>query len=209
MLHEPTVFVVDDDAAMRESLRWLIQSVGLPVETYAAAEDFLAAYDPAWPGCLVLDVRMPGMSGLSLQEELVARQVDLPVIVLTGYAVVASAVRALKAGALDFIEKPFSDQLLIERIQQAIAYDRQARQVRAEREEAAGLLAQLSPREQQVADRLVAGKANKVIAAELGLSERTIEIHRAHVMKRLRVDSVAQLVHLVLRAEGGNQRRPE
>lgn len=198
MNSEPTVFVVDDDPAMRQSLRWLIESVHLAVETFASAQEFLAAYNPERPGCLVLDVRMPGMGGLDLQAELARRQIEIPIIVITGYAEVATAVRALKAGAIDFIEKPFSDQLLLDRIQQAIASDRQARERRAERAAVAARVAQLTPRERDVMQLVVAGSSNREIAAELGLSIKTVEVHRARVMEKMQVDSLAELVRLVL-----------
>jgi two-component system response regulator FixJ len=198
MSPEPTVFVVDDDPAMRDSLRWLLQSAGLAVEPYAAAEEFLSAYDPARPGCLVLDVRMPGMSGLKLQDVLAARRIQLPVIVITGYAEVPTAVRALKTGAIDFIEKPFSDELLLDRIRQAIAADRQTREAEARRAAAMERFVSLTPREREVMELVTTGKANKVIAAELNLSPKTVEVHRANVMKKMEVDSVAELVRVSL-----------
>jgi two-component system response regulator FixJ len=200
MLAEPIVFVVDDDTAMRESLSWLIQSVGLTVEAYPNAEEFLRSYDAERSGCLVLDVRMPGMGGLALQGELASRGIALPVIIITGYAEVPMAVRALKAGALDFIEKPFSDELLLDRVRHAIEIDRRERLLRADREDAAGRIARLTPRERQVMDLVVAGRSNKVIAITLGLSMKTVEVHRAQVMKRLRVESLAELIQLVMLA---------
>jgi len=202
---DPTVFVVDDDPAMRDSLRWLLQSVGLPVQTYAAAEEFLEHYDATWPGCLVLDVRMPGMSGLKLQDVLAARHIQLPVIVVTGYAEVPTAVRALKTGAIDFIEKPFSDELLLDRVRQAIEADRQTREAEARRAAAMERFTSLTPREREVMKLVTAGKANKVIAAELNLSPKTVEVHRANVMKKMEVDSVADLVRasLLLQTDQG------
>lgn len=200
MLAEPTVFIVDDDPAVRQSLQWLLQSVGLAVETYATAEEFLAYPDHTRPGCLVLDVRMPGMSGLHLQSELKARGVTLPIIVVTGYAEVQTAVRALKAGAIDFIEKPFSDQLLVDSVRRAIALDRQAHAAEAERAEITARLAVLTTREREVMERVTDGKLNKVIANELGIAEKTVEVHRAKMMRKLRVDSVAALIRLALMA---------
>ena len=202
MTSDPTVFVVDDDPAMRQSLRWLLQSVGLAVETYPTAEAFLATVDGARPGCLVLDVRMPGMSGLHLQEELKNRGIMLPIIVITGYAEVPTAVRALKAGAIDFIEKPFSDQLLVESVRHAIGLDQRARVTETERTEIAARLALLSAREREVMERVTDGKPNKVIAAELGIGEKTVEVHRANVMRKLSVNSVAALIRLVFLARG-------
>jgi FixJ family two-component response regulator len=191
-----TVFVVDDDPAIRESLRWLIESVGLNVRVFSTAQEFLEGYDPSTPGCLVLDIRMPGMSGLDLQNELATREIQVPIIIITGHAEVPVAVRALKAGAMDFIEKPFSDQLLLDRILRAIEVDAQSRRVRSEQAEVAARLGQLTPRERQVMDLVIAGKANKVIASELGLSPKTVEVHRAHVMKKMQVASLADLVRL-------------
>jgi two-component system response regulator FixJ len=193
-----TVFVLDDDASMRDSLRWLIQSVGLPVEAYSSAGDFLEKYDRERPGCLVLDVRMRGMSGLELQEELVRRGISVPVIVVTGHADVPMAVRAMKAGALDFLEKPFSDQALLDRIQRAIEIDREARRSRDERADVLARLAVLTRREREIVDLLVEGKANKEIAAELGLSTRTVEGHRAHIMDKVGATSFAELVRMTL-----------
>lgn len=191
-----TVFVVDDDPAIRESLRWLIESVGLNVKVFSTAQEFLEGYDPTTPGCLVLDIRMPGMSGLDLQNELATREIQVPIIIITGHAEVPVAVRALKAGAMDFIEKPFSDQLLLDRIRRAIEVDKQSRRVRSEQAEVATRLGQLTPREREVMDLVIAGKANKVIASELGLSPKTVEVHRAHVMKKMQVASLADLVRL-------------
>jgi FixJ family two-component response regulator len=197
---QPIVFVVDDDRAMRDSLRWLLESIGLSVRTYATATEFLDDHDPAQPGCLVLDVRMPGMSGLDLQTELAQRGAELPTIVVTGHAEVAMAVRAVKAGAIDFIEKPFSDQLLLDRVRQALEIDRQSREIRMRREEARRRLASLSAREREVLGLVAAGKANKEIAAALGLSPKTVEVHRAHVMAKMAVDSLAELIRVALLA---------
>jgi len=202
----PTVFVVDDDAAVRQSLVLLIRSMALPVAAFESAQDFLERGDPAHPGCLVLDIRMPGMSGLELQDELVRRDVSLPVIFITGHGDVAMAVRAMKSGAVDFIEKPFSDQVLLERINRALEEDRARRQVREERAEIGRRVETLSPREREVMERIVAGQANKVIAIELGLSERTIEIHRAKVMTKTGARSLAELVAMVTRLEAGGPR---
>jgi two-component system, LuxR family, response regulator FixJ len=197
---EAIVFVVDDDRAMRDSLRWLLESIGLTVRTYATAAEFLREHQPSQPGCLVLDVRMPGMSGLDLQAELVQRGAELPTIVVTGHAEVAMAVRAVKAGAIDFIEKPFSDQLLLDRVRQALEIDRQSREVRARREEARRRLASLSAREREVLELVAAGKANKEVAAALGLSPKTVEVHRAHVMSKMAVDSLAELIRVAILA---------
>src|SRR5262245_63789755 len=198
---EPTVFVVDDDRAMRDSLRWLLESVGLSVRTYATAAAFLREYEPSQPGCQVLDIRMPGMSGLDLQAELLRRGAGLPTIVVTGHAEVPMAVRAVKAGAIDFIEKPFSDQLLLDRVRQGIEMDRQEREGRAQRGEVLRRLSLLTPREREVLDLVVAGRANKEIAAALRLSPKTVEVHRSHVMEKMQASSVAELVRLALSAQ--------
>jgi two-component system, LuxR family, response regulator FixJ len=197
---EPVVFVVDDDAAIRRSLRFLIESIGLAVETYQTAEQFLDAYNPDRAGCLILDVRMPGMGGLQLQKELADRHVELPIIIVTGYAEVPMAVRALKTGAVDFIEKPFSDQLLLERVREAIESDRHRREARAERDAVSARFARLTAREREVLDGVIAGKANKVIAMELGVGTKTVEAHRAKLMKKLKVDSLADLIRLTMAA---------
>ena len=194
------VYVVDDDAAVRDGLKWLIESVELQVAPCPSAQAFLEAYDRSRPGCLVLDVRLRGMSGLDLQAELARRDISIPTIVVTGHGDVPMAVRAMKLGAIDFVEKPFNDQELLERIQKAIEGDLEARRGDRERAEACALLATLSPREREVLDLLVLGKANKEVADQLGLSTRTVEGHRARLMEKLACGSLAELVRLSLRA---------
>lgn len=203
MASDPTVFIVDDDQAVRDSLQWLIQSVGLNVVTFPDALSFLNHVNEDQAGCVVLDVRLPGISGLELQQKLAARGIRMPVIIVTGHGDVPMAVRAMKAGALDFIEKPFSDQVLLERVNQALELDRATRDARAEIADIERRLAQLSPREREVMSRIVAGQANKVIAIELGLSERTVEIHRAKVMSKTGARSLAELVSMVTRLDSG------
>lgn len=198
---EPTVFVVDDDEAMCEALTWLLESQGLSVATYNSAEDFLSAYDPARPGCLVVDVRMRGLSGLELQARLVEQGCPLPIIILTGHGDVPMAVRAVKAGAFDFLEKPVDDQRLLERIRAALALDAERRQAALARQLALMRLQTLTAREQQVLDLVVAGKPSKLIAFELGIAEKTVEVHRQRVMQKLEVRGVVELVHLVLSLE--------
>ncbi len=195
---EATVFVVDDDDAMRESLTWLIESVGLNVETYASADDFLKSYYPGRPGCVLLDVRMPGMSGLELQGHLQQQQVTVPVIMITGHGDVPMAVRAMKAGAIDFIEKPFNDEQLLESIRNALSIDDTRRDEQAFKAEIASRLAQLTPRESEVMDMVTAGKSNKEIANSLGVSAKTVEAHRAKVMEKMEAGSLAELVRLVV-----------
>ena len=199
MENEATVFVVDDDGAVRDALRSLFESVNLNVETFESAEQFLRAYQPERPGCLVLDIRMPGMGGLRLLEHLKSQAIPLPVIVLTGYADVNTAVRAMKAGAVDFVQKPFTEQELLEQIQKALEQDARLRSERAKQSEIEARLARLTPRERQVFERLVGGKTNKDIAADLGISAKTVETHRAHIMQKMQAKSLAELVRLALR----------
>jgi two-component system response regulator FixJ len=201
MSRQPTVFVVDDDAAVRKSLRWLLESVSLPVETFATGQEFLDAFDPDRPGCLVVDVRLPEMSGLELQERLAARGATLPAIVITAHGDVPMAVRAMKGGAIDFLEKPFSDQLLLDRVQQALRLDSQVRQQRERQGQVVARLNLLTPREREVLERVVQGKSNKVMAAELDISTKTVEAVRARLMRKMQADSVADLVRMALLAE--------
>ncbi|MEM6676216.1 MAG: response regulator FixJ [Planctomycetota bacterium] len=198
MNSQPTVFIVDDDPAMRDSLGFLIGSVGRKVEAYDSAEAFLEAYDNERPGCIVLDVRMPGLSGLELMEKLQEDRFAPPVLLVTGHGDIPMAVRALKAGAFDFIEKPFSDQLLLERIQQALQQDDQDRASERNRAEIERRAERLTAREREVFELVVAGNANKVVATELGLSQKTVEVHRAHVMEKMRAESFADLVKMAV-----------
>jgi FixJ family two-component response regulator len=194
----PTVFVVDDDEGVRSALALLLKSMGQPAATYASAADFLADYDAERPGCALLDVRMPGMSGLELQDELNRRGVVLPVIFITGHGDVPMAVEAMQRGAFDFLQKPFGDDDLAERIRRALARDRELRAAIGEKSQIRARLARLTPRERQVLELVATGKPNKVMAAELGVSQRTVEIHRAHVMKKMGASSLAQLVRMRL-----------
>lgn len=197
----PTVFVVDDDPEVRDSLRRLVASVGLAIESYPTAQDFLDNLDVARSGCVIADIRMPGLSGLELQEKLAERNSLLPVIILTGYGEVPTAVRAMKQGAFDFIEKPYSSQRVLDAVQQALESNRQAVEDHEERSRMAKLLATLTPREREVMNLVVAGTTNRVIAAHLGLQQKTVEFHRASVMKKIGADSVADLIRLALRLE--------
>jgi FixJ family two-component response regulator len=194
----PTIFVVDDDAAVRDALKLLLRSVGQPVETFASAQEFLDGYSEDRPGCLVLDIRMPGMSGLELQQKLNEKHSILPIIFITGHGDVPMAVEAMQAGAVDFIQKPFRDQDLIDRINQALEKDNNNRAALGERNDIRRRLETLTPREREVLDLVVHGKANKVIAGDLKLSQRTVEIHRARVMEKMQASSLAHLVRMVL-----------
>jgi two-component system, LuxR family, response regulator FixJ len=197
----PTVFVVDDDAGVRDSLRMLLKSVGLPAEAFESGQEFLDADRDDRPGCLVLDIRMPGMSGLELQAKLNERHCILPIIFITGHGDVPMAVEAMQAGAVDFIQKPFRDQDLLDRINQALEKDAGSRRMLAGRNGIRRQLTLLTPREKEVLDLVVAGKANKVIAGNLNLSQRTVEIHRARVMEKMEAHSLAHLVRMVLEVE--------
>ena len=207
MIGDPTVFVVDDDQTVRGSLQWLLESLKLNVQTYASAHEFLSVYDPSQPGCLVLDVRMPEFSGLQLQEVLAKRQIRIPVILITGHGDISMAVRAMKAGAVDFIEKPFNDQVLLERIQQCLATDTRQRREAAEREKIIERLDSLTPREAEVLESVIGGKANKEIAADLDISVKTVEVHRSRLMDKMAVSSVAELTALCV-ASGLRKGKP-
>ncbi|OOZ42268.1 DNA-binding response regulator [Solemya pervernicosa gill symbiont] len=198
MSNEATVFIVDDDEAVRDSLQWLMRSVGLAVETFPSANDFLEGYERERSGCLVLDIRMPGMGGLDLQEQLAAEQVRLPVIFITGHGDVPIAVRALKAGAVDFIEKPFKDQALLDSVQRAIALDEEQRHETGLQADISARLKLLTPREREVMEMVVHGSANKVIAIELGVTQKTVEAHRAKVMEKMEARSLSELVRMRL-----------
>ena len=197
---ENTVYIVDDDPSVRHSLTWLLESVGQQVKTYASPNEFLAEYREGGAGCLILDVRMPEISGLDLQEQLIKDRFTLPIIIITGHADVPMAIRALKAGAFDFIEKPFNDQLLIERIQQAIEHCHNLTKKHQQHQESLERLSKLTPRERQVLEGVVAGKSNKLIAKELDISIKTIEVHRANLMAKMEADSLSDLIRKTISA---------
>ncbi|MHC5115022.1 MAG: response regulator transcription factor [Planctomycetota bacterium] len=204
MNEEATVFVVDDDAAMRHSLRRLITSVGLKVETRKSAEEYLDHVDPGRPGCLVLDVRMQGRSGLDLQDELNRLDAARPIIFISAHGDVPMAVRAIKGGAVDFLEKPFRSQALLDRIHEALAQDREERRRRVEQTDLDKRVRQLTPRERQVVEMVVAGRTSREIAEKLSLSPKTVHVHRASAMSRLGASSVADLVRLAVLAGLGS-----
>jgi FixJ family two-component response regulator len=196
-----TVYIVDDDSGVRSSIRVLMKSVGLNAIPYGSAKEFLDAYHVHQPGCLVLDIRMPGMSGIELQQTLNEKGAVIPVIFITGHADIPMAVEAMRQGAFDFLQKPFRDQDLIDRIQKALEHDKETREGLREHGRIRARIASLTPREREVLDLLTNGKANKSMAQDLGLSQRTVEIHRAHVMEKMDAKSVAQLVRMVMELE--------
>jgi two-component system response regulator FixJ len=192
----PTVFIVDDDPGVCKLWRLLIESAGFAVKTYTTATDFLADYDPHQPGCLVLDVQLPDVSGLEVQRKLSTELAGLPIIFVSGYGNVPLAVSAMREGAVDFLEKPISARLLLDRVREAIETDRTTREQRDEKLRATDLMKRLTPRETQVMELVASGRTNKEIASSLTLSTKTVEVHRARIMEKLRVKSVADLVRL-------------
>lgn len=194
----PTIFVVDDDSAVRDSLKWLLESVGLKVETFSSATGFLEAYNPERPGCILADVRMPGMSGLELQKELSSLPPGPPMIVITGHGDVQMAVHVMKAGAFDFVEKPFKDQQLIDLVQSAVAAGEERSRSRELMVESARCVDLLTPREREVLSLLVIGESNKGVANHLGIADKTVEAHRAKVMEKFEATSFADLMRKVM-----------
>ena len=199
MSNDAIVFIVDDDEAVRQSTAWLIESIGLKVTTFTCADEFLENYNNE-SGCIVMDVRMPGMSGLEAQEEMNNRGIGLPLIFITGHGDVPMAVRALKRGAFDFIEKPFNDQLLLDAVQRGLKQNTEARESYVQNESINKRISSLTPREHEVMMRVTEGKPNKVIAHELNVSIKTVEVHRARMMEKMEASSVAELVKTTIHA---------
>ena len=195
------VFIVDDDEAVRDSIGMLLETLDIPYQTYPDAQAFLDDLPNQTVNCLVLDIRMPGMSGLELQEKLVAMNEDVPIVFITGHGDIPMAVEAMRRGALDFLRKPFRDQELLDRIQEALSLDARHRLEAADLATLRERVADLTPREQEVFHRVATGQANKVIAIELGISERTVEIHRSNVMQKPGSRSLADLVRLLIKLE--------
>ncbi|XOZ33794.1 response regulator FixJ [Halomonadaceae bacterium KBTZ08] len=202
---EQTVYIVEDDEAVRDSLSMLLRSEGLAVQGYERATGFLEDWHAGMQGCIVLDIRMPEMDGMELQEELIERGSTLPIIFVTGHGDVPLAVEAMRKGAVDFIEKPYREDQLLEKIRGALATDAEQQQGREQKRLVEERLEQLTPRECEIMDRMVAGQANKVIAIELDISQRTVEIHRSRVMHKMGTHSLAQLVRMVMNVRDGDE----
>lgn len=196
-----TIFVVDDDEAIRDSLAVLLKTVDLNATTFSSGDEFLEAYDAGWEGCILLDIRMPGTSGMEVQKRLAESGCSIPVIFITGHGDIPMAVEAMHGGAFDFIQKPFRDQDLLDRIDQALTTSNEQEQQAARKKTVQNQLQTLTPREQEVMQLVVHGSANKVIAMDLGVSQRTVEIHRARVMEKMQARSLAELVRMALLIE--------
>ncbi|WP_374624071.1 response regulator transcription factor [Pandoraea sp.] len=207
-IEQETVFVVDDDEAVRDSLRWLLEANGYHVRGFASAEEFLSHYNGHQLGCLILDVRMPGMSGLELQEKLVENKFNIPIIFVTGHGDVPMAVDTMKKGAMDFIEKPFDEAELRSQVERMLSKARQDASSQREQQAAEDLLSKLTSREHQVLERIIAGRLNKQIADDLGISIKTVEAHRANIMEKLNVNTVADLLRLALSKRSSAPPRP-
>ena len=208
-MHNQTVYIVDDDADMRDSLRWLMTTVGLHVEVYSSAAEFLDAFPPRGPGCLVFDVRMPGTSGLDLYEELLARGEGMPVIFITAFADVPMAIRAMKSGAMEFVEKPFNRQDLLDRVQRAIKEDAERRRALADRTAILKRFDRLTDKEREVLGFVKEGLPNKAISAALQITPRAVEMRRSSAMKKLGVRTLAELLRMTLATEGSEDESRE
>ena len=198
------IYIVDDDEAFRDSLRWLLESNGFEIELFTSAKGFLDSYNSGKPGCVVLDIRMPGMTGLELQEKLNKKGIRTPVIFVTGHGDIPMAVSAVKRGAMDFIEKPFNESEMLELIRNALVLDTQQREADKQQAVIYSRLAKLTSREREVMECVIAGKSNKLIADQFGIAVKTVEAHRAKVMDKMEANSLADLVHQVVNKHVGN-----
>ena len=189
-----TVYIIDDEQDVRDALQMLLKSIGLTSETFSSAGDFLDQYQIEWPGCILVDIRMPGMSGIEMQKKLNAMGAPIPVIVISGHADVPTAVRVIQEGAVDLLEKPISDQELLDKVQSAINSDCERRKIYLDKKQVQSCYDQLTPREKEIMNEVALGKMNKVIAYELDITTRTVELHRAHVMEKMQARSLADLV---------------
>ena len=197
--YKQTVFIVDDDEPVRSALRLLMKSVGHDAMTFTSGDEFLASCKPGISGCLVLDIRMPGMSGLELQEKLREQGVNIPIIFITGHGDVPMAVQAMKHGAMEFLQKPFREQDLVDRVNEALEKNLNVHKLALQRTEIKQRVTKLTPRERQIMDMIVQGKASKVIAIDLGVSQRTVDTHRTRIMRKMQAKSLAELVKTVVR----------
>ncbi len=204
MSNDGNIYIIDDDQQVRGALALLMESVGLKPQTFSSGMEFLEQFDPEQPGCIILDVRMPGMSGLELQARLAAEPVHPPIIIITGHGDVPMAVRAVQAGAVNFIEKPFNDQVLLDSVHRALEKDAQRRGKASRLAEIKSRLESLTPREKEVMNLVVAGQRNKVIAMNLSVAQSTVEAHRAKVMEKMRAESLSDLMRMVLSLEDDN-----
>ena len=202
----PRIFIVDDDEAVRDSLRMLLRSAGLTAEVFASGEEFLDAWIPDWHGCLILDVRMPGLSGMEVQKQLIERQASLAIVFVTGHGDIPMAVEALHLGAFDFVQKPFTEEEILDRVRRALEADQEREALRAARQAVEDRHASLTPREREVMASVIRGHANKVIGFDLNLSQRTVEIHRARVMEKMQARSLADLVRMGMLLEAREPR---
>ncbi|MCP4128301.1 MAG: response regulator transcription factor [Gammaproteobacteria bacterium] len=202
MSSNAVVFVIDDDQDVRDALQLLMESVGLEVEAFSSAQEYLDQFDQERSGCILLDIRMPGMSGLDLQARLSAEQIHPPIVIITGHGDVSMAVRAVQAGAADFLEKPFNDQALLDSVHRALEHDARQRGVASHLSDIRERLERLTPRERVILEQVAAGKRNKVIAADLAISQSTVEVHRSRVMEKMEAASLSDLMRMVIALEG-------
>jgi len=197
-MSKATIFIIDDDSAMQDSLNWLLKTVGYQVRAFLSAQEFLDAFTPEMRGCMILDIRLPGMSGLQLQQKMSADGIHLPVIIISGHSDIPMAVKAMQQGAMTFLEKPFRDQELLDSIQNALEQDGKNEKVKKLHKEIKQRLDTLTPRENEILERIVAGDSSRVIGEHFGISVKTVEVHRAHIMEKMQTKNLPKLVHMIL-----------